>query len=244
MRSFLIALALAGWLPGVAGAELPHAARTAIDRYRALIASAGSDSSSGNIEEAFAALRGVARILLEDRNAPSLLETMSDADYLHVQQELVGAFIFREESVFVLPDPDFFVDLAAAHGDDADRAFFGAYKATYPPGCWPVYDEQQTDYSGCTRFGSMALVDTYGSWADFRRRYPGRYASDAGQELEDVLEELTRSTCACGDLADVERELRAFVQRFPGSADRPAVQERLDAVLDGRVKIREHCASG
>jgi hypothetical protein len=71
----------------------------------------------------------------------------------------------REEVVFVEPDADYFVTLARAHGDAADRAFFSALKVTYPDSVWPVYVEQQTDAGGCTRFGSGALVEAYRSWS-------------------------------------------------------------------------------
>jgi len=78
----------------------------------------------------------------------------------------------------------------------------------------PSYIEQQTDYSGCTRFGGMTLVEVYGVWLEFQRRFPDRYVSAAKEETEAVLHELTQSTCACGNAAGVEQELSRSWNNF------------------------------
>ena len=128
--------------------------------------------------------------------------------------------------MFVKPDPDYFTQLASVRGDPADRAFFSALKATYPESVWPVYVERQTDHGGCTRFGSMTLVGTYRAWFHFQRTFPGRYAAGAKKEVDAVVEHLAESTCVCGDLASIERELQGFLERlsdrFESSGDRPA----------------------
>jgi hypothetical protein len=146
--------------------------------------------------------------------------------------------------VFVVPDPDYFVRFAAAHGEDADRAFFRALKATYPDGVRAVYVEQQTDYSGCTRFGGLSLVDTYRAWTEFEKKFPNRYTSAAKAELNAVLHELTQSTCACGDIRAVETELQRFLNAFPQSPVRLDIERRLQALRAGTSNIRVQCVSG
>ena len=98
------------------------------------------------------------------RDGDTALESLSADAFTRLTVELKGAVINREEVVLVEPDVDYFQALAAARGDDADRAFFAALKATYPSSVWPVYVDQKTDFGGCTRFGSMSLVGTYTRW--------------------------------------------------------------------------------
>ena len=178
------------------------------------------------------------------RDGRTVLESLSDQEFTRLERELPGALINREEIVFVAPDPAYFGRLAAARGDAADRGFFGALKATYPEGVWPVYVEQQTDYSGCTRFGSMSLVETYRAWMEFQRKYPARYVAPAKKEAEAVLDALTQSTCACGDMAGVEHEFQQFVRVSPLSPARREVERRLDSARAGRSNIRVKCVSG
>ena len=108
----------------------------------------------------------------------------------------------------------------------------------------PSYIEQQTDYSGCTRFGGMTLVEVYGVWLEFQRRFPDRYVSAAKEETEAVLHELTQSTCACGNAAGVEQELEQFLRRFPGSPARVRIDQRLQSLRSRRSAIRTNCTSG
>jgi hypothetical protein len=104
-----------------------------------------------------------------------------------------------------------------------------------------IYVDQQTDVSGCTRFGSMSLVDTYRAWADFQLRFPGRYAAGANKETDTVTEHLTASTCACGDLASVQDELQRFRRLFPTSSARAKIDRRLQALRANRSDIRTGC---
>src|ERR1051325_10110966 len=159
--------------------------------------------------------------LMQVRNGrDTVLEALSENDFAGLQGKLPGALINREESVFIKPDVDYFSKLAAAHGDAGDRGFFAEMKRTYPVSVWPTYIEQQTDYSGCTRFGNMSLVETYRAWSDFQRTYPDRYTTAAAQEVAAVLNQLTQSTCACSDTPSVKRELDQFLLTFPASAAR------------------------
>ena len=93
-------------------------------------------------------------------------------------------------------------------------------------------------------FGSMTLVETYRVWADFQREYPDRYRAAANEEASAVLGELTGSMCACGDAAAIERELDQFLRAFPASTARAGIEERLQALRNGRSNIRTQCIGG
>jgi hypothetical protein len=226
------------------GAQQLDSARTSIDAYRAAIQAAQRNPSRGQLEAAFNAIGPLRRALMPGRNGShSLLESLSGQEFIALRRELVGLVVNREEVVFVEPDVVFFRSLAA-RGDRADRAFFAALSSTYPQSLWPVYLEQQTDHSGCTRYGSGTLVSTYLAWAEVRRQYPTRYAEASGSHLDEILKELTESTCACSDRASVERELTEFRRRANASDVRSRVDARLADVLSGRANIRFTCTSG
>lgn len=164
------------------------------------------------------------------------------ARFTALSRELAGLAVNREEVVFVEPDVVFFRKLAA-RGDRADRASFAALSSRYPESVWAVYLEQQTDYSGCTRFGGGTLVSTYVVWAAFRRQYPKRYEQVSASHLDDIVEALTGSACARGDGGSVERELTELLRRAHGRDIRAKVEARLLAVRRGRANIRFACTS-
>src|SRR5262245_7578500 len=225
MTNFSIALLLAMM------AQVPASDRTAIARYQAAI-------RSGAIESAFNELASL------DETLPRVLESLSDRDFQQLERDLPGAIVNREEVLFVEPEVDYFVKIAAAQGDAADRRFFAALKMTYPESVWPSYMEQQTDYSGCTAFGSGKLVEAYRLWSQFQTDLPNRYAGAVRKELDRVSRELAESTCACGDPMSIQSELRRFIQMFPNSPIRPTVEERLNALKTGKSDIRAGCISG
>lgn len=243
-RPLIITIALVGFGTIRGLAQLSTSDQAAVDAYRSAIRSAESGRSSRGIEAAFSALVSMREALMQVRSGQNVLESLPDEEFQRLGRDLPGAIVNREEVVFVEPDPDYFTKLAAARGDGADRAFFSAFKATYPESVWPLYVEQQTDYSGCTRFGSMTLVETYRTWFDFQRKFRGRYAAGAQKETDAVIEHLTTSTCACGDLASVERELQRFRRRFPASSARAKVDQRLQALRARRSDIRTSCVAG
>jgi hypothetical protein len=243
-RLLIITIALVGFGTTRGLAQLSTPDQAAVDFYRSAITSAESGRSPRGIETAFSALVSMREALMQVRSGQNVLESLPDEDFQRLRRDLPGAILNRDEVVFVEPDPDYFTNLAAARGDGADRAFFSAFKATHPESVWPVYVEQQTDYGGCTRFGSMALVETYRTWVDFQRTFRGRYAAGAQKETDAVVERLTRSTCACGDLASVERELQRFRRSFPTSPARAKIDQRLQALRTRRSKIRTSCVAG
>jgi len=244
-RTFVIGSLLAGVAASTALAQLAKTAQTAVDAYRTSIASAASARAPRAIENAFSALGTMREALMQVGAGRGMtpLESLSEGEF-QILRKLPGAIINRDETVFVEPDPDYFVKLAAARGEPADRAFFSALKTTRSRSGWPVYIEQQTDYSGCIRFGSMSLVETYRAWSGFQRRFGGRYAAGVRKEIDDVLQGLTTATCACRDVASAEMELRRFQRDFPASPARAAIDRRLQAIREGRSDIRANCVSG
>jgi len=245
VRTRLVAAAsIVGWCVVVPSAQRLDPAPRAIDSYRAAIQRAQKTPSGGQLEVAFNAIGPLREALVISRDGGnSALEALSEPEFNQLRRELVGLVVNREEVVFVEPDVEFFQALAA-RGDAADRAFFSALSATLPDSIWAVYVEQQTDYSGCTRFGSGTLVATYLTWSAFRQQYPKRYAEASGTHLDDVKRELTDSTCACGDRASVEKELTEFLRRAKVSELRTEIAARLAAVRSDRAELRFACTSG
>jgi hypothetical protein len=223
------------------GAQISPPGSAAIGAYRTAITSAEAGLKAGAVEAAFSALASVREALLGPAATQgTVLESLSDEAFERVAA-LPGAIINRDEVVLVEPDPEYYVKLAAAHGDAGDRAFFAALKATYPKSVWPVYVDQLTDLGGCTRFGSGALVDTYRRWSAFQRTFPMRYVVAARKEVHDVSARLTESICACGDVASVQDELQRFLAAFETSPIGAKVKRRLQNVRAGRPAIRANC---
>ena len=241
----LVGLALVVCGAAAVTAQVPASAQALLTRYRSEIAAVATGVRGERLEAAFQRFQLVKDALMTapDRQR-TVLESLSEEEFSRVQRTIPGALINRDEVVFVRPDPDYFLRLAAARGDAADRAFFAALKATYPQGVWPAFVKQQTDATGCTRFGTMALVAAYRRWSEFQRRFPGRYAGQAREEADAVTEQLTTSTCACGTMEDVGRELQRFLTTFPDAPVRADVGRRLRRVRAGESDIRAGCVSG
>jgi len=168
------------------------------------------------------------------------LERLDEPAYRKVQSTMVGFFVSREEVVVAAPDADFYLKLARAKGTAVDRAFFEAYKETYPDGVWPAYIRAQTDYSGCRVFDGKTLTGLYGAWTAFQKSYPGQYGEAAQKELAGI-EEALESTCACGGEDGVRKELEAFVKAFPGSPVAAKAAARLQTIENHTSGIRFHC---
>jgi hypothetical protein len=212
-----------------------------------------ADGAPGARVEALYALgeRAVDSLMVQARGAKrSRMEAMDSVNFVRAQSLMPGFALAREEMVGGAPRVARFAALARAHGDRADRAFFAALAATYggddstAGAFWPDYVAQQTDYGGCTRYGTGRLVEAYARWSLYRSAHRFRYTHAVRAELARVEEALTRSTCACGDRADVTRELTAFVRRFPSTTLATQVRARLRSVRAGRSGMRFRCNSG
>jgi hypothetical protein len=172
-----------------------------------------------------------------------VLERLSEEDFQAVILKMKGFSVNRQETVFVEPDPAFFIALAKRAGDQASVEFFEAYRKTKPNG-WPVYIEQQTDYSGCIRYGTMSLVDTYTLWDTYSKKYPTRYPKEVMSFIRDIEDDLTESTCACDDKESVLREFETFIRAFPRARITARLREKVNQIHQGKSDIREHCLSG
>ena len=243
-RPLIITIALVGFGTSVAVAQLSTSDQAEVEAYRSAIRLAESVTSSRGIEEAFSALNPLREALLRRDDQRNGLESMSDEEFNVLRRGLPGTLINRIEVVYVRPDLAYFRRLSEDRGDAADQAFFEALRLTYPDSIWPVYVQQQTDYSGCTRFGSMSIVDTYRAWSEFQRRFPDRYVAAARTEADAVLRQLAGATCACGNTAGFRQELEEFIRSFPLSPVREIADQRLDDLQAGESDIRPGCVSG
>jgi hypothetical protein len=230
-------------LAAVFFAQLSPSQREAVDAYRAALAALEARKAGATLEKVFGRALAVHDALLASADNSSLEGLTPDA-FAQLQRDLRGLVVNREETLIVQPDADFFLSLAERVGTPADRRFFSAYKRTYANSVWPMYVEQQTDYSGCTRFGEGMLVGAYRLWLDVLRELPGAYNAPAELEWLKVEHELATSTCACGDRSSVERELQQFLDDFPAAPVRSVVAQRLREIKEGRSNIRLQCISG
>jgi hypothetical protein len=172
-----------------------------------------------------------------------VLERLSDEDFHKVVLKMKGFAVNRAESLYVEPDPRSFLALAKRSGDQASVDLFEAYTKTGPE-AHPIYIEQQTDYSGCIRFGTMSLVDSYKQWDAYGNKYANRYANEVKDFIRDIEEELTNGTCACEGKEAVLREFAAFIRAFPRSRITTRVRERIRQIQEGKSDMRWHCISG
>ena len=225
-------------------AQLSASQREAVDAYRAALAALEARKAGATLEEVLGRARAARRALIESADNASALEGLTPDAFAQLQRDLRGLVVNREETLIVEPDAAFFLRLAEHFGTAADRRFFSAYKATYPESVWAVYIEQQTDYSGCTVFGSGKLVEAWRLWSEVERELPGHYHDYAHAEWLKVSHELATSTCACGDRPSVERELQQFLDAFPDAPDRSVIASRLRELKEGRSNIRLQCKSG
>jgi hypothetical protein len=228
-------------------AVVTHAAlpRAVVD-YLAMLRDVLRSSDSAPIESLYAAgMRAADSLMLNSPSSDlSPLESLDDSSYASLQHQMQGFVVWRGEGTAAPPDPSFFLALARSRGDAADTAFFHALRFTRDEGGWPIYVQQQTDYSGCTDFGSGHLVSSYAVWKDFLSRHPGRYARWGRECLGEVEEELVSSTCACGDPESVRKELQAFLLKFPAAEIAAQVRSRLQQIESGRSSMRFNCISG
>ena len=167
----------------------------------------------------------------------NVLERLSGEEFQQVVLKMKGFFVNREEAYYVQPDPNFFITLAKRIGDQASVEFFEGYNKTIP-NTWPVYIEQQTDYSGCIRFGTMSLVDTYARWDAYSKKYPTRYPKEVMNFIRNVEDDLSDGTCSCNDKKSAVQEFNAYIQAFPRAKIAARLHERVDQIQQGKSDIR------
>jgi hypothetical protein len=235
----LVACAL---FPTTAGAQSGTTIPRVAFEYARLLERIEHSARPAPIESLYELGFAVGDSLLSPGPVGEPITTMDDSTFARTGRLVRGFDLLRDEVEGVLPDFDFFSDLASRRGDSVDVAFFRGMKATMGKRVMPVYVQQQTDYSGCTRFGSGALVADYDRWQGFPTS--GRFARRAHETLGDVASALLEGECACGDRSSVVKELRLFLERHPRGFMSDRVRARLRDVESGKAKIREHCTPG
>lgn len=173
----------------------------------------------------------------------NILERLSKKDFEEVRHKMKGFFVNRDETVYVEPDPDFFIEIAKRAGDQPSLEFFQGYSKTIP-NAWPIYIEQQTDYSGCIRYGSISLADTYARWRDYGNKFPTHYVAEVANFIRSVEDELAEGTCACGNKESVVKEFQAVIQAYPQAKIALRLRKRINQIQQGESDIREYCHSG
>lgn len=165
-----------------------------------------------------------------------ILERLNEEEFQAVVLKMKGFSVNRQETVFVEPDPSFFIALAKRSGDQASVDFFEVQKKTEF-----AYFRQQTDYNGCYLFGTLSMVDSYTQWITYSKKYPTRYPKEVMNFIRDVEEDLTGGTCACDDKESALREFEAFIRAFPNAKISTRVSERINQIHQGKSDIRESC---
>ena len=238
--TFIVALIVVSASP--AWAQLGH--ETELFAYRRAVVALESRNSRMSVEELYRRGLRVRQALLSEKHGVLVIEGLPTDDYEALRRQLVGFVVNREEAIVVSPDPEYFARLARTYGDEGDRAFFAAYAVTRPGGVWPAWSEHQTDSSGCTRFGTGALVSSYRTWVEYQRAYPKRYRDEVEGFIGAIEFELSESTCACDDLTAVARELDEFEKTFPQSRVSERIRSRIMDLREKRSLIRPKCVAG
>lgn len=214
--------------------------RAAMRAYDEALSRLTSHAPGESLEEVYArAIR-----LSDALTSGTTLESMTASEFEALRTKSPGLTLNREEVLIAEPRAPYFLDLAQKFGDPVDRAFFTVLDHIRPDGAWPIYIDQQTDYSGCTRFGRGALVDSYRRWRRFKSQFPRAYVPFVARGLADIEEHVALSTCACGDGQETARELDEFAAAFPDSAASAAAAARSRAIHNHMSAIRFKCVSG
>lgn len=242
MAIFRVLCAIALAISVVHAGQRAPAIPRAVDTYaRLLEALMGAAPRKPTVESVL----GTGRLAAETLAGESgVLEDLTDDDYQAVVRKMIGFKVSKDPIVYVEPDPDAFIKLAQGYGKAHDVAFFQRYKQTIPDGVWHVYIQPMTDESGCVRFGSLALVESYTRWTAFRLQFPKQYLREVEQLLVDLDDTLVEETCACGNAEDVVKELLAFVKALPNAEITARVRERLEKVKQGTSDFQFRCTGG
>jgi hypothetical protein len=236
----ILAFALLAASPGTAAISIPQ-----VQAYVSILKRLQLGQANGSVEATFDAAIALGDTMLQEKDdTTTLLESLSDAEFVALGKTLPGILLQREEVLIVEPDPTFFLALAKKYGGRTDVEFFRNYLATLPGGVWPSWDEQQTDYSGCTAFGRGELVKRYAGWLAFRSKYPHAYSEQVADELTDIESEVGDTTCACGSKDEVLHELQEFADTFPTSPVIRKVLKRIHELKESTSPIRFNCISG
>ena len=171
------------------------------------------------------------------------IEALSEADYSLLQRQMKGFTVNRNEILYIEPDLKFFLDLSRRRGTAADIAYFSLMRKVKPDNVWAAYVEQQTDYSGCTVYGTGLLTKLYGQILKFKRKYPNSYSGSIDEAKDGILEEFSENGCSCGDVNGVLKEFRLFIKTYPKDKNVPKIRTNLN-LLKKTGFFRFNCHSG
>lgn len=203
------------------------------------------EGQGGSLERVFESGRAAARAVLEAAIRQAEAPRTDGGSAPPVDVRLPGFHIGFEEAYVSEPDTRFFVDLARRRGTAVDREFFELFHRTFQGDApWRVYMLQQTDVTGCYILDHPDLTDLYRGWTRLWATHPKAYTDLVGREVKSLEDAVARSTCACGDRAQVEAGLSAFLKSFPRSPVAPEVRARLERVRAGTGDLRFNCTSG
>lgn len=241
MHRLLILLSLGALLSlPVQAVEPPAAAQT----YLAELAKVEAATTPVSLEPLLLSADAVQDALMQipgGLGSESVMETYSDAEFSALQQQLRGLHLQRGMEIFVQAQPEFFLNLAQAHGREADIAFFRLYRAYWGKNLFPIYMQPRALVVGCMKYGDGLFTELYEDWARYARLHPQDYRSSVQQMLRDFEEVVSLGTCACGDRDSVIRELRGFVKRFPSNPAAPAASKRWRELKAGTEKLPVSC---
>jgi hypothetical protein len=232
----LLLLAAALPRPGFP-AEVEATIPLSVDLYARAVA----EGNTVRVDTLFA--RGL-RAAADLAGPEGVIADLDDADYDTVVVRMSGFFVNRNEVEYVEPDPAVFLARARARSDTLSVAFFEAYRRSVSASFLPAYFEPTTDYSGCVKFGSLALVEGYGRWTAFRDSFPDGYAEQVTDFIGAIETILTAGDCACGEKDSVLKELNAFLRAYPKAAAADRVRHRIEAVESGRAHVKYGCYPG
>lgn len=234
-RALALLLAL---LPSIGSAADVDAA---LNGYLDQLGAVESAHEATALEPLFDAAEDLQDALMEIDGERAHLERLSEADFVALQARARGMELRRGQDVYAQPDPAFLQDLARRRGRPADQAFFAAYRAYWNEERVPVYLVFGNRPRPCVRFGEDLVVEAYARWRDFATRHPTAYVAFARQAIADAEETMELGTCACGEAADVTREQRRFIERFPDVRAPDRIRARMQQIQTAPEALPVHC---
>jgi hypothetical protein len=176
----------------------------------------------------------------EDKQPPFIMR-VSDPVFASLKEKLPGLVLLRDsENYLIYTDDQFFLKLALTKGSKADVEFLSLEIQQSKGGC---SNYNYNDDSGCTKYGSLILVDNYSKWLDYRKKYPECYMDETQRELFSIRIHFLDgyNLCACSGPKEVLREFRAFIKLVNDPALKEAVRWHIDKIEKGTSKIKFNC---
>jgi hypothetical protein len=202
-------------------------------------------ANKGQVEPVFHLGLAAAKKLQQQISERDMAPASDPKSKMPVDTKLEGFSVSTEEVLYAVPEPAYFLELARKKGTPVDIAFFENLQRTFAHHpAWPVFIEQQTDYSGCTLYHSPDLIAVYRGWSEFAAKYPKAYKEEVAKELQRIHTAMTGDGCACEKPEGVTAGFEAFLQAFPKAPIADKVKARLEALRAGKGDFRFECHSG